>query len=75
MPNPLFKRLSGIPQHPQTQLSLTSQLEVLRAAANRLGLYDGADFIDRVLRDSQGVERRGPGEQARRTRGHEEVRV
>jgi hypothetical protein len=34
-----------IPQMPQTQMALNDQLEILRIAANRLGLYDAADFI------------------------------
>jgi hypothetical protein len=36
-----------IPQVPQTQASLIYQLKILRIAANKLGLYDAADFIKR----------------------------
>lgn len=36
-----------IPQVPQTQMALNNQLKILRIAANRLGLYDAADFIKR----------------------------
>ena len=50
-----------IPQQPQVQYSLTAQLSELRFAANRLGLYDAADFIRDRLEQSQYVERRGPG--------------
>jgi len=38
-----------IPQRPQTQVSLIEQLAVLQHAANRLGLYDAADFVQREL--------------------------
>ena len=34
-----------IPQVPQTQMALNDQLKILRIAANKLGLYDAADFI------------------------------
>ena len=36
-----------IPQVPQTQMALNDQLKILRIAANKLGLYDAADFIRR----------------------------
>jgi hypothetical protein len=36
-----------IPQVPQTQMALNDQLKILRIAANKLGLYDAADFIKR----------------------------
>ena len=36
-------------QQPQRQDSLAAQLYDLRVAANRLGLYDAADFIAKVL--------------------------
>ncbi len=36
-------------QQPQRQDSLAAQLYDLRAAAKRLGLYDAADFITKVL--------------------------
>jgi len=36
-------------QQPQRQDSLAAQLCDLRVAANRLGLYDAADFIAKVL--------------------------
>lgn len=36
-----------IPKQPQTQESLTYQLLQLQVAANRLGLYDAADFLQR----------------------------
>lgn len=38
-----------IPQEPQSQASLDEQLRELQIAANRLGLYDAADIIERVV--------------------------
>jgi len=35
------------PQLPQVQYSLEQQLAELRAMANKLGLYDAADFLRR----------------------------
>jgi hypothetical protein len=32
-------------QLPQTQISLVDQLAILRPFANKLGLYDAADYI------------------------------
>ena len=40
-------------QQPQRQDSLAAQLHDLRAAATRLGLYDAADFITKVLEEEQ----------------------
>ena len=37
--------LKQIPQQPQAQYSLEEQLNLLRFAANKFGLYDAADFI------------------------------
>lgn len=34
---------------PQSQDSLIEQLRVLRIAANKLGLYDAADFLTQTL--------------------------
>ena len=34
-----------ISQVSQTQMALNDQLKILRVAANKLGLYDAADFI------------------------------
>jgi len=39
----------AIPRQPQTQASLDDQLKTLRIAANRLGLYDAADFLGRKI--------------------------
>jgi hypothetical protein len=39
--------LTKVPEFAQTQNSLGCQLEALRVVANRLGLYDAADFIKR----------------------------
>lgn len=41
--------LSDIPQRVQRQDDLRSQLTDLRAVANRLGMYDAADWLARVL--------------------------
>ena len=54
----LGKVLKLTPQQPQTQSSVQSQLVTLYMAANRLGLYDAADLIQRLLksdRPHQGV--------------------
>ena len=37
--------LNKIKQLPQTQTSLMKQCEILRIFANKLGLYDAADFL------------------------------
>jgi len=37
--------LAQIPKIDQTQASLDDQLKILHAVANRIGLYDAADFI------------------------------
>jgi len=37
--------IKDIPQQPQVQYDLTRQLNELRVAANKLGLYDAADFL------------------------------
>ena len=37
--------IRNIPKTPQSQHALCDQLSLLWAAANRLGLYDAADFI------------------------------
>ena len=34
-----------VPQQPQCQASLTDQLQIVHAAAARLGCYDAADLI------------------------------
>jgi len=39
------KVIRNIPQQPQVQYDLTTQLRELRRAANKLGLYDAADFL------------------------------
>jgi hypothetical protein len=41
--------IRDIPQQPQTQESLSDQLLVLQAAANKLGLYDAAEFLREVI--------------------------
>lgn len=44
-PNTYEEQLNKINQLPQTQTSLMKQLEILRPFANRLGLYDAADYL------------------------------
>jgi hypothetical protein len=39
----------SIPKQPQAQYSTKEQLVILKVAANRLGLYDASDFLDRFL--------------------------
>lgn len=39
------EELNKITQLPQTQTSLMKQCEILRIFANKLGLYDAADFL------------------------------
>lgn len=42
--------LKSIPQQRQTQAALNDQLFDLIAVANRLGLYDAADFLQSKVR-------------------------
>ena len=41
----LSKVIQNIEQQPQVQYSLAEQLAMLRLAANKLGLYDAADYL------------------------------
>lgn len=41
----LLEVINQIPQQAQRQYATDDQLVVLMAAANKLGLYDAADFI------------------------------
>lgn len=43
--NPVLEEVKKIPQQGQVQYDLTRQLAELRIAANKLGLYDAADFL------------------------------
>lgn len=48
--SPFFKHsvlelIKHIPQQPQVQYDLQRQLDELRIAANKLGLYDAADYL------------------------------
>ena len=45
----LQKVIAQIPQQPQRQYGTDEQLRYLKAAANKLGLYDAADAIERML--------------------------
>lgn len=40
-----YEYLNKIEQMPQTQISLNDQLRILRVFANKLGLYDAADYL------------------------------
>lgn len=44
-----FQAINTLEQVPQAQYSLEEQLQVLRVAANKLGLYDAADFLERYI--------------------------
>lgn len=41
--------IRSIPRFDQSQAALNDQLALLKAAANRLGLYDAADYLGNVL--------------------------
>jgi hypothetical protein len=41
--------IKQLPQHTPVQYSLNQQLHELHLAANKLGLYDAADFVNRIL--------------------------
>lgn len=45
-----IKAKSALGQPPQRQDSLNDQLRDLQAVANRLGMYDAADFLAKALR-------------------------
>jgi hypothetical protein len=45
----VIKVIKNIPQQPQVQYSLNQQLAELKNAANKLGLYDAADLISKLL--------------------------
>ena len=40
---------NSIPQQSQVQYDLNMQLKELKIAANKLGLYDAADFLNRFI--------------------------
>ena len=44
--NSILDIIKIIPQQPQVQYELNQQLQELAIVANRLGLYDAADFIN-----------------------------
>lgn len=41
----VYEVIKLIPQQPQVQYDLKKQLSELRVAANKLGLYDAADYL------------------------------
>jgi len=45
---PLAKLIQGIRLREQVQYSLNEQLDYLRTIANKLGLYDAADYLKRI---------------------------
>lgn len=51
MDNALLDVIRAIPQQAQRQYGTDEQLRYLMAVANKLGLYDAADFVRRGLRD------------------------
>jgi hypothetical protein len=44
-----IKEIEKIKTQPQAQYDLNLQLEILISAANRLGLYDAADYLRKVM--------------------------
>ena len=42
--------IAEIPQQPQVQYSLEEQLRELKFVANKLGLYDAADYLREVIK-------------------------
>ena len=44
-----FKEIRKIKSQPQAQYDLNLQLELLISAANRLGLYDAADYLRNTI--------------------------
>lgn len=49
----------GLPQQPQSQQALDLQLLQLKSLANRMGLYDAADWIDKMLETKKKSSNRG----------------
>jgi hypothetical protein len=47
---PVLDTIAEIPQMPQVQYSLMQQLFELKIAANKLGLYDAADFLSKHIK-------------------------
>jgi len=43
----LLEYIKDMKQLPQVQFSTKEQIEILRMAANKLGLYDAADYLKR----------------------------
>lgn len=50
MPTPLQEVMNAMPQLPQRQDATNDQLRDLRYIANKLGLYDAADYLRVVLK-------------------------
>ena len=53
--------IRAIPQQVQSHRALSNQISLLWAAANRLGLYDAADFIRPYM--AGGERSKGPNDQ------------
>ena len=49
-PDTLFSVTKNIPQLPQAQYSLNQQMFELKNIANRLGLYDAANFLNNHIK-------------------------
>lgn len=47
LPDAYKTELSNVKQLGQTQTSLEEQLQILRTFANKLGLYDAADYLQK----------------------------
>ena len=51
-----YPKIDQIPKMEQSQHALSDQIFLLWAVANRLGLYDAADFIRLYLRQENPTE-------------------
>lgn len=50
---PALEVINAIPLQPQTQVALHAQLISLWEAANRLGLHDAADYLRRIINNTE----------------------
>lgn len=44
------KAMKAVPNQPQSQAALDDQLRALIAVANKLGLYDAADYLSKPVK-------------------------
>lgn len=62
MSNTTHNFIMEIPPQPQSQSALNDLLRTLAFAANRLGLFDAADFLNRVLDKETSQPQSGDGD-------------